>query len=57
MENVVSEQIITLPVSDTPRIERNKEMRTMKGRRRSSLGLRGKRITLGNDGICRMHYL
>ena len=45
---------ITLPVSDTPMIQRNRDMRAVKGRRRSSLGLRGKRVTSGSDGLCRM---
>ncbi|KAL2115732.1 hypothetical protein VTJ04DRAFT_9987 [Mycothermus thermophilus] len=38
-------QVIPLPFSDTPIINRNKEMRKKGGSRRSSLGMRGKRAS------------
>lgn len=40
-----SEQIITLPFSDTPIINRNKELRRQGGQRRSSVGMRGRRAS------------
>ncbi|TPX64478.1 hypothetical protein SpCBS45565_g05871 [Spizellomyces sp. 'palustris'] len=43
---------VNLPSSDTPIIERNKQMRNSGGRRRSSLGLRGKRVSAAHNGLC-----
>lgn len=46
LNDVVESAKITLPVSDTPVINRNKEMRKKgAGQRRSSLGMRGRRAS------------
>lgn len=50
-EGVAESQQIALPFSDTPIINRNKEMRKKTGNRRSSLGMRGRRASsLINSG-------
>lgn len=53
--NVAESEQIALPFSDTPIINRNKEMRRKTGARRSSLGMRGRRasslIESGNNAI------
>ncbi|KAJ3039357.1 hypothetical protein HK097_002862 [Rhizophlyctis rosea] len=51
------DMVIDLPVSDTPMIIKNKEMRNGKGRRRSSLGLRGKRVSMSNNGLCQPPHM
>lgn len=40
-----SHQTIALPFSDTPIINRNKELRRKNGQRRSSVGMRGRRAS------------
>ncbi|KAI1133291.1 Mis12-Mtw1 protein family-domain-containing protein [Nemania abortiva] len=51
IEEVVEDQKIALPFSDTPIINRNKEMRKKTGNRRSSVGMRGRRASsLMNSG-------
>jgi len=49
--------VIALPLTDTPMIRKNQELRqTMGGRRRSSLGMRGKRASsIGNGFIAQPH--
>jgi hypothetical protein len=50
----VKDTIIPLPVTETPMIMRNREMRkSTSNRRRSSLGLRGKRTSTLYNGLCR----
>ena len=51
-KNISMDTEITLPLSDTPIAQRNIDIRASKGRRRSSLGLRGKRTTIGGEGLC-----
>ncbi|KAI0152943.1 hypothetical protein GGR57DRAFT_163318 [Xylariaceae sp. FL1272] len=55
VDEVSSSKTIALPFSDTPVINRNKEMRKKTGNRRSSLGLRGRRasslISAGHTAI------
>ncbi|KAI1270573.1 hypothetical protein F5Y18DRAFT_368757 [Xylariaceae sp. FL1019] len=55
VDGVSSSKTIALPFSDTPVINRNKEMRKKTGNRRSSLGLRGRRasslISAGHTAI------
>lgn len=56
---------ITLPFADTPRIQRNKDMRKTNAARRSSLGLRGRRASslidsgksTGTAVLCLTHEL
>ncbi|KAI0535096.1 Mis12-Mtw1 protein family-domain-containing protein [Xylaria digitata] len=51
IEEVSEAKKITLPFSDTPIINRNKEMRKKTGNRRSSVGMRGRRASsLINSG-------
>ncbi|KAI1207334.1 Mis12-Mtw1 protein family-domain-containing protein [Annulohypoxylon truncatum] len=54
-DNASESKKIALPFSDTPIINRNKEMRRKTGARRSSLGMRGRRasslIENGNNAI------
>ncbi|KAI1363799.1 Mis12-Mtw1 protein family-domain-containing protein [Xylaria arbuscula] len=54
-EEVSEAKTIALPFSDTPIINRNKEMRKKTGNRRSSLGMRGRRasslISSGHSAI------
>ncbi|KAJ8121766.1 hypothetical protein O1611_g10015 [Lasiodiplodia mahajangana] len=51
IEEVPEGQKIALPFSDTPIINRNKEMRKKTGNRRSSVGMRGRRASsLMNSG-------
>ncbi|KAI8957766.1 Mis12-Mtw1 protein family-domain-containing protein [Daldinia sp. FL1419] len=54
-ENASDSKKIALPFSDTPIMNRNKEMRRKTGARRSSLGMRGRRasslIENGNNAI------
>lgn len=51
IEEVAEGQKIALPFSDTPVINRNKEMRKKTGNRRSSVGMRGRRASsLMNSG-------
>jgi hypothetical protein len=56
VENVnskVKDTVIPLPATETPMIMRNREMRkSTSGRRRSSLGLRGKRTSSLYNGLC-----
>ncbi|KAI1162999.1 Mis12-Mtw1 protein family-domain-containing protein [Nemania serpens] len=55
MEEVSEAKQIALPFSDTPVINRNKEMRKKTGNRRSSVGMRGRRasslISSGHSAI------
>ncbi|KAI1826048.1 Mis12-Mtw1 protein family-domain-containing protein [Xylaria intraflava] len=55
LEKVSEAKKIALPFSDTPIINRNKEMRKKTGNRRSSLGMRGRRasslISSGHSAI------
>ncbi|KAJ3041929.1 hypothetical protein HDV00_008438 [Rhizophlyctis rosea] len=51
------DMIIDLPMSDTPMIVKNKDMRNGGGRRRSSLGLRGKRVSTTNNGLCQPPHM
>ncbi len=44
---------VPINAAETPAIKRNSEMRS-KGNRRSSLGLRGKRVSAAINGLCRI---
>jgi kinetochore protein Mis13/DSN1 len=44
-ESAAHHQTIALPFSDTPIINRNKELRRKNGQRRSSVGMRGRRAS------------
>ncbi|KAK7202752.1 mis12-mtw1 family protein [Myxozyma melibiosi] len=46
-----STTIVSLPLTDTPMIRRNKELRQQQGSRRSSLGMRGKRASSLSNGL------
>ncbi|KAI9105965.1 Mis12-Mtw1 protein family-domain-containing protein [Phlyctochytrium arcticum] len=43
---------VNIPVRDTPAINRNRALRSSDGRRRSSLGMRGKRASSNRSGVC-----
>lgn len=50
------EEVVSLPISDTPVIRRNQELRRKSGVRRSSLGNRGKRVSsIGNGFVAVPH--
>ncbi|ODQ52766.1 hypothetical protein SAICODRAFT_30561 [Saitoella complicata NRRL Y-17804] len=50
------DSIVALPLSDTPVIRKNQDLRQQGGRRRSSLGMRGKRASsMGNGFVALPH--